>query len=246
MKMITNLFSIFDPSTRTITSINWIRLLIPIIIIPFNFWYLSSRINIIWLTLNKFIFQEFKLLTRKKIFINLIIFIRLIKIIILFNLFGLFPYIFTPTSHLNINLTLSLRLWIRFITYGWWKNTNKIFIHLVPINTPTVLINFIVLIESISNIIRPWTLAIRLTANILAGHLLLSLLGNSIRKFLIIIPIIVLIQNTLFILEISVAIIQSYVFSILRTLYFNESNYDKLKPSISYSNIKTLTNNNIN
>ena len=227
MKMITNLFSIFDPSTRTITSINWIRIIIPIIIINFNYWYLPSRINIIWSLLNKFIFIEFKILTKKKLFINLIIFIRLIKLIILFNLFGLFPYIFTPTRHLNVNLTLSLRLWIRFIIYGWWTNTNKIFIHLVPINTPTVLINFIVLIESISNIIRPWTLAIRLTANILAGHLLLSLLGNSIGHILIIIPITLIIQNILFILEISVAIIQSYVFSILRTLYFNESNYDK-------------------
>ena len=224
MKMITNLFSIFDPSTRTITSINWISLRIPITIISFNYWYLPSRINIIWLLLNKFIITEFKILTKKKLFINLIIFIRLIKLILLFNLFGLFPYIFTPTRHLNVNLTLSLRLWIRFIIYGWWINTNKIFTHLVPINTPTVLINFIVIIESIRNIIRPWTLAIRLTANILAGHLLLSLLGRSIRKFLIVIPIILIIQNILFILEISVAIIQSYVFSILRTLYFNESN----------------------
>lgn len=226
MKMITNLFSIFDPSTRIFISLNWIRLTIPILLIQYKYWLIPSRINILWSSINKFIFIEFKLLTKKKILINLIIFIRLIKIILLFNLLGLFPYIFTPTSHLNVNLALSLSLWIRFMIYGWWTNTNKIFIHLVPINTPTVLINFIVIIESIRNIIRPWTLAIRLTANILAGHLLLSLLGNSIGHFLIIIPIILIIQNILFILEISVAIIQSYVFSILRTLYFNESNYD--------------------
>ena len=225
--MITNLFSIFDPSTRTITSFNWVRIIIPLIVIQFNYWYIPSRLNYSWSILNKFIFIEFKLLTKKRLYINLIIFIRLIKLILLFNLLGLFPYVFTPSRHLNVNLTLSLSLWIRFIIYGWSINTNKIFIHLVPINTPTVLINFIVLIESIRNIIRPWTLAIRLTANILAGHLLLSLLGNSIGHFLILIPIILIIQNILFILEISVAIIQSYVFSILRTLYFNESNYDK-------------------
>ena len=246
MKMITNLFSIFDPSTRTTTSLNWIRLITPLLIIQFNYWFIPSRLNLIWTILNKFIFIEFKLLTKKRLFINLIIFIRLIKLILIFNLFGLFPYVFTPTRHLNVNLALSLRLWIRFIIYGWSINTNKIFIHLVPINTPTVLINFIVLIESIRNIIRPWTLAIRLTANILAGHLLLSLLGNSIRNFILIIPFILIIQNILFILEISVAIIQSYVFSILRTLYFNESNYDKYKSPIPYSNIKTMTNTNFN
>ena len=224
--MITNLFSIFDPSTRTFLSLNWVRLLTPILLIQYKYWFVPSRLNIIWSLLNKFILMEFKILTKKKIFINLIIFIRLTKLIILFNVFGLFPYMFTPTRHLNVNLALSLRLWIRFILYGWWINTNKIFIHLVPINTPTVLINFIVLIESIRNIIRPWTLAIRLTANILAGHLLLSLLGTSINHFIIILPVILIVQNILFILEISVAIIQSYVFSILRTLYFNESNYD--------------------
>nr|ALO64760.1 ATP synthase F0 subunit 6 [Andrena bicolor] len=224
--MMTNLFSIFDPSTSTITSMNWISLLIPLTLMQFNYWLVPSRMNMSWSLLNKFMFMEFKLLTKKSMFINLIIFISLMKMIMLFNLLGLFPYIFTPTSHLNVNLSLSLTLWISFMIYGWWMNTNKMFIHLVPMNTPTVLMNFMVMIESISNIIRPWTLAIRLTANMLAGHLLLSLLGNSMGQFLMIIPIMLIIQNMLFILEISVAMIQSYVFSILSTLYFNESNYD--------------------
>nr|ALO64398.1 ATP synthase F0 subunit 6 [Andrena labiata] len=224
--MMTNLFSIFDPSTSMFTSMNWMSLIIPIFMMQFNYWFIPSRMNLMWSMLNNFMFIEFKLLTKKKFYINLIIFISLMKMILLINIMGLFPYIFTPTSHLNVNLSLSLTLWISFMMYGWSINTNKMFIHLVPMNTPTVLMNFMVLIESISNIIRPWTLAIRLTANMLAGHLLLSLLGNSMGHFIIIIPIMLIIQNMLFILEISVAMIQSYVFSILSTLYFNESNYD--------------------
>nr|ALO64840.1 ATP synthase F0 subunit 6 [Andrena flavipes]UPX88737.1 ATP synthase F0 subunit 6 [Andrena flavipes] len=224
MKMMTNLFSIFDPSTSSFLSLNWISLMIPLMIMNFNYWYLPSRMNTMWSTLNTFMMNEFMLLTKKNMFINLIIFISLMKLILLFNLFGLFPYIFTPTSHLNVNLALSLTLWMSFMIYGWWVNTNKMFVHLVPMNTPTVLMNFMVMIESISNIIRPWTLAIRLTANMLAGHLLLSLLGSSMSQFLFIIPIMLMIQNMLFALEISVAMIQSYVFSILSTLYFNESN----------------------
>nr|ALO64693.1 ATP synthase F0 subunit 6 [Andrena angustior] len=224
--MMTNLFSIFDPSTSMFTSMNWISLAIPLTLMQFNYWFIPSRLNMMWSMLNKFMFIEFKLLTKKNLFINLIIFISLMKMIMLFNLMGLFPYIFTPTSHLNVNLSLSLSLWMSFMIYGWWINTNKMFTHLVPMNTPTMLMNFMVMIESISNIIRPWTLAIRLTANMLAGHLLLSLLGNSMGHFLMFIPIMLIIQNMLFILEISVAMIQSYVLSILSTLYFNESNYD--------------------
>jgi F-type H+-transporting ATPase subunit a len=61
----------------------------------------------------------------------------------------------------------------------------------VPQGTQTMLITFIVIIEIISNLIRPGTQAVRLTANIIAGHLLLTLLGNngsSIRHTLLLSP----------------------------------------------------------
>jgi F-type H+-transporting ATPase subunit a len=93
----------------------------------------------------------------------------------------------------------------------------------VPQGTPSVLMPFIVLIETIRNIIRPGTLAVRLSANIIAGHLLLTLLGNtgnSISSFII--SILILTQLLLLSLESAVAIIQSYVFTILRTLYSRE------------------------
>ena len=95
--------------------------------------------------------------------------------------------------------------------------------HLVPQGTPSVLMPFIVLIETIRNIIRPGTLAVRLSANIIAGHLLLTLLGNtgnSISSFIV--SILILTQLLLLSLESAVAIIQSYVFTILRTLYSRE------------------------
>lgn len=239
--MIPNLFSIFDPCTRNNLSLNWFRLILPFIFIPIKFWILNSRYQTFWNLFLKFLNSEFKILTKKNFTRNLLIFNRLIFIILFFNFLGLFPYIFTPSRHVSINLSLSLFIWIRFIIYGWIINTKKIFIHLVPINTPFILINFIVLIETIRNIIRPWTLTIRLTANILAGHLLLSLLGSTIRKFLTWIPFTILIQNLLFILEISVSLIQIYVFIILLTLYFNESNYENIFSPFSYSYSKSMT-----
>jgi len=86
-----------------------------------------------------------------------------------------------------------------------------------------MLIPFIVIIETIRNLIRPGTLAVRLTANIIAGHLLLTLLGNngpSIRHTLLI--ALITAQILLLILEAAVAVIQSYVFAILRTFLENK------------------------
>lgn len=97
------------------------------------------------------------------------------------------------------------------------------FAHLVPQGTPPVLIPFIVLIETIRNVIRPGTLAVRLSANMIAGHLLLTLLGNTGNSLsIIIVSVLIIAQLLLLTLETAVAIIQAYVFTILRTLYSRE------------------------
>lgn len=144
------------------------------------------------------------------------------------NLLGLVPNVFTPTRHITFNLIISIPLWVGFFLYGWATYTNKIFAHLVPLRTPRALIRFIVLIERIRTLIRPGTLGIRLIANIVSGHLLLTLIGNrmAIRPLLVLI-ILVLVQTILRILEVGVRIIQAYVFCILLTLYSDESDYRK-------------------
>jgi len=94
---------------------------------------------------------------------------------------------------------------------------------LVPLGTPSFLIPIIVIIETVSNIIRPMTLSIRLAANIVAGHLLLTLLGSQGPIIsMIILTILIIRLILLLILEVAVACIQSYVFTILRSLYLNE------------------------
>jgi F-type H+-transporting ATPase subunit a len=82
---------------------------------------------------------------------------------------------------------------------------------------------FIVLIETIRRVIRPLTLAVRLIANIIAGHLLLTLLGNqAVATSITIIRLVLLVQLALLALELAVSIIQAYVFSVLLTLYTRE------------------------
>lgn len=223
--MITNLFSVFDPSTNIFNfSFNWLRTFIGLLLIPYTFWLLPSRINIIWNSILITLYKEFKTLLGPNGSVgSVFIFISIFTLILFNNFLGLFPYIFTSTSHLTITLTLALPLWLRFIIYGWINHTQHIFTHLVPQGTPRILIPFIVCIETIRNVIRPGTLAVRLTANIIAGHLLLTLIGNTgnrLSTFLI--TFLILGQIALLILESAVAIIQAYVFAILSTLYSRE------------------------
>lgn len=223
--MITNLFSSFDPSTNIFNlSLNWFRIILIFFLTPFSFWLLKNNYFIIYNKCLNILNNEFKvIINNKNINRTTLIFISLFFIIIFNNFLGLFPYIFTNTRHLIINLTLALPLWLRFLIFGWINKTNHIFIHLVPQGTPNVLIPFIVCIETIRNIIRPITLTVRLTANIIAGHLLITLLGNTGPRILnFLIPILLVVQFLLLSLESAVAIIQSYVFSVLITLYSRE------------------------
>nr|YP_009045659.1 ATP synthase F0 subunit 6 [Napialus hunanensis]AIC37452.1 ATP synthase F0 subunit 6 [Napialus hunanensis] len=225
--MMTNLFSVFDPSTNILNiSFNWISTIIGIMFIPYSFWMLPNRFYIFWYTILNKLHLEFKTLLGKNSFNGTtFIFISMFTFILFNNFLGLFPYIFTSTSHLTLTLTLSLTIWLTFMIYGWINNTQHMFSHLIPQGTPGILMPFMVLIETISNIIRPGTLAVRLTANMIAGHLLMTLLGNTganLPNYLIL--LLIFVQILLLILESAVAIIQSYVIAILSTLYSSEVN----------------------
>jgi len=222
--MITNLFSIFDPSTSNFFQLNWLSILLPLIFTPTLYWFSPSRYQIIFFILSSYIIRELKNNIRKFNYKNLILFFRIFWIILINNLLGLYPYIFTATRHLLITISLALPFWITFILFGWINITNQIFYHLVPLGTPINLSFFIVFIETIRNIIRPLTLSVRLAANIIAGHLLLSLLRriNESNPNIFYIRFIVIIL--LLILEYAVAIIQSYVFITLISLYLSEIN----------------------
>nr|YP_002261356.1 ATP synthase F0 subunit 6 [Acrida willemsei]ACG59313.1 ATP synthase F0 subunit 6 [Acrida willemsei] len=223
--MMTNLFSTFDPSTNIFNlSLNWTSTFLGMMLIPSMYWLTSSRINIMWNKLNLTLHKEFKTLLGPKSFNGMTFLFISIFIMMMFNNFlGLFPYIFTSTSHLVLTFTIALPLWMSFMLFGWINYTNHMFSHLVPQGTPPALMPFMVMIETISNIIRPGTLAVRLAANMIAGHLLLTLMGNTGSSLSMnLISMLIIGQMLLLILESAVTIIQAYVFSILSTLYSSE------------------------
>ncbi|KAI8032974.1 ATP synthase F0 subunit 6 (mitochondrion) [Drosophila gunungcola] len=224
--MMTNLFSVFDPSAIFNLSLNWLSTFLGLLMIPSIYWLMPSRYNIFWNSILLTLHKEFKtLLGPSGHNGSTFIFISLFSLILFNNFMGLFPYIFTSTSHLTLTLSLALPLWLCFMLYGWINHTQHMFAHLVPQGTPAVLMPFMVCIETISNIIRPGTLAVRLTANMIAGHLLLTLLGNTGPSMsYLLISFLLIAQIALLVLESAVAMIQSYVFAVLSTLYSSEVN----------------------
>uniref|UniRef100_A0AB38ZLH5 ATP synthase subunit a n=1 Tax=Andricus sp. TaxID=3022421 RepID=A0AB38ZLH5_9HYME len=224
--MMSNLFSVFDPSTSVLFRSNWLSMLYFMLFLPSLFWFSPSKYLISLNQLSNFIIKEMKISLNKNLnFYNLLMFKSLFIFIMLNNFISLFPYIFNSTSHMVVSLALSINLWIGYMLFGWIKNSFHMFVHLTPQGTPYILITFMMMIESVSNMIRPLTLAIRLSANIIAGHLLMTLISQSSNNLgLILIIVMILVQSLLVILEVAVSFIQAYVFSILSSLYSSETN----------------------
>nr|YP_009927087.1 ATP synthase F0 subunit 6 [Libellula angelina]AXZ70363.1 ATP synthase F0 subunit 6 [Libellula angelina] len=225
--MMTNLFSVFDPTTSMFSMpLNWTSTMIAVIMMPMMFWLIPTRMGIAWNTITSTLHKEFKtLLGVNSMNGTTFMFISVFSLILFNNFMGLFPYIFTSSSHLVFTLTLSLPLWISFMVYGWLNHTQHMFAHLVPQGTPAVLMPFMVCIETISNLIRPGTLAVRLAANMIAGHLLMTLLGSTGPSMSYsLLTLLIITQFALLTLESAVSIIQSYVFAVLSTLYSSEVN----------------------
>nr|ATL62987.1 ATP synthase F0 subunit 6 [Sorex mirabilis] len=143
------------------------------------------------------------------------------------NLLGLLPHSFTPTTQLSMNLGMAIPLWAGTVITGFRYKTKASLAHFLPQGTPLPLIPMLIIIETISLFIQPMALAVRLTANITAGHLLIHLIGGATLVLMNISPItafitfIILVMLT--VLEFAVALIQAYVFTLLVSLYLHDN-----------------------
>jgi len=223
-----DLFSSFNPQTVIIFSFagNWVACLSVLLLIPQGVWLVRGQIESLFKLTIKALMRELKAVFGHLIAPGALLFFQSIFMFILStNFLGLFPYVFTRSRHLSFTLSLSLPLWLGSVLYRISVQFNSNIAHLVPVGTPGALIPVIVLIERVRTIIRPGTLAVRLAANIVAGHLLLTLLGGqgpNLRGLVLVCLMVGLIG--LLILECGVACIQAYVFTILRSLYLAEHN----------------------
>lgn len=146
------------------------------------------------------------------------------------NIVGIVPYTFTPTAHIVVTFGMSLSIWLACTIIGFKNYGSDYFSMFMPSGSPVALAPFLVIIELISYVAKAITLGVRLAANLTAGHLLFAILGGFTWKMFIaggivsllsIFPMLIVIFIT--VLEIAVALIQAYVFSLLTTTFLNDS-----------------------
>lgn len=129
------------------------------------------------------------------------------------NLFSLIIYTYPITTTLGFNLAAALSCWIGRIIIQFIKH--KSLSSLLPVNSPWYLVPFLCLVELIRIIVRPITLCFRLLANITAGHVLISLICKM--------QLVWILGRIFGVLELIVAMVQGFVFSILIRVYLDES-----------------------
>jgi F-type H+-transporting ATPase subunit a len=146
------------------------------------------------------------------------------------NLIGMIPYSFTITSHFVVTAGLGLSLFVGITAIGLQSHGLHFFSFFLPKGVPLMLAPLVVVLELISYSFRALSLGIRLFANMMAGHTLVKILSGfawtmlSVGGFLYVasfVPFIVVFALTG--LEICVAMLQAYVFTILLCIYLNDA-----------------------
>ena len=146
------------------------------------------------------------------------------------NMVGAIPYNFTVASHLIVTAALAVMVFLTVLIYGFYKNGLKFFKLFVPSGIPIYILPLVVFIEVFSFFLRPISHSVRLFANMLAGHIAMAVFASFIPMlaalgflgyFGAVLPLGMVIALTA--LEILVAFLQAYVFTILTVIYINDA-----------------------
>ena len=139
------------------------------------------------------------------------------------NMLGMLPYSFTFTSHIIVTFVLAMFVFLLVTLLGIFIHGFKFFGLFVPNGVPMIMLPLMIPIEIISYLSRPISLSVRLFANMMAGHTMLKIFAGFIVPLGIfgIAPLMVDVALTA--LEVLIAFLQAYVFTILTCLYLNES-----------------------
>lgn len=225
-------FRVADFFDFSITSMSLYLLFVVVTVVFFLFFfnlysgYLPSFTQICVELVISFVFNVLDKQIGRKGYIYFPFVLSLFFFILLSNLYGITPFSFAPTSHVTITFFFSIMVWIMTILVGILENGVSFYKLFVP-NVPLYMLPFLIVIEVISYIIRVFSLAIRLAANITSGHVLLFTIAGFAVKLFKLNWFAALFAGILllfvFLLELGVAFLQAYVFITLVCIYFNDS-----------------------
>lgn len=143
------------------------------------------------------------------------------------NLIGMIPTSFTATSQLYTTLFMALCVFVIVVVTGIYVQGLGFFKNFLPKGTPWWLAPLMIVLELISFLARPFTLALRLAANMVAGHILLKVFATFVIMVLPLLPPLLIVPLAVNValngLEVAVAILQAYIFTILTCVYLHDA-----------------------
>ena len=148
----------------------------------------------------------------------------LFMFILFSNLLGMVPYSFTPTSHIIVTFALALMVFIGVTVIGFVRNGAAFLKVFLPSGVPLALLPLLVVIEVLSYLTRPVSLSVRLFANMMAGHTMLKVFAGFVFALGVLggwAPLAFVIALTG--LEIGIAMLQAYVFTLLSCIYLHDA-----------------------
>lgn len=214
--------------TRYIRRAIWLQVLLIFLFLSYIFWLNISRYSLFIIKLLNFVYRIFfDNLGKENSIIKwgiTLIYFSLFFFIFFLNYRGLVSYIFRYTVQILIVVPIGFRLWIRIIIFLNYKRYKNFICHLIPYGIPLWLSPFILIIETISNLVRPITLRVRLIANIGAGHIIIHLIsiGCVFSRSLYYFFSLSFIISLYILFEVLISLIQSLIFFTLLILYLRE------------------------
>ena len=147
----------------------------------------------------------------------------LFSFIVICNLLGMLPYSYTVTSHIAVTITLALSVFLLTTFIGITRHGVHFLSFFVPKGVPLIMLFLVVPIEVLSYFMRPISHSVRLFANMTAGHTMLKVFGGFVVQMGIfgVLPFALIVALTG--LEVAIAVLQAYVFTILTCLYLNDA-----------------------
>lgn len=153
---------------------------------------------------------------------KLLLFVLFITFFVI-NLTGNIPLNSIPTLFYSQTLTIRLLFWVPIMICVSYTQFKAFIRHMLPYGSPVGLILFLPLVEIFSQLIRPFTLIIRLRTNLSSGHIIIYMFSYFTLLSSILAPFIYIVLFALFILELCISLLQAYIFVSLLSLYINET-----------------------